>query len=187
MALLPGSTAINAGTSGAGIPATDQRGLGRVGGVDIGAFESQGFTIAVTSGSGQSAGVFTAFSNALIAKVTANNLIEPVVGGLVTFTSPVSGASASIIGSPATISAGGTASVTATANGITGSYSVSATARGITTPPIFSLTNIGQITITAPGAQTAYEDVDKTISGVSVAASGISTLTVTLGVSHGKR
>ena len=44
MALLPGSPAIDAGTSGPGIPATDQRGLGRVGAVDIGAFESQGFT-----------------------------------------------------------------------------------------------------------------------------------------------
>jgi hypothetical protein len=40
MALLPGSPAINAGTSGAGIPANDQRGLSRVGAVDIGAFES---------------------------------------------------------------------------------------------------------------------------------------------------
>jgi hypothetical protein len=41
MALLPGSPAIDAGTSGPGIPATDQRGLGRVGAVDIGAFEVQ--------------------------------------------------------------------------------------------------------------------------------------------------
>jgi hypothetical protein len=40
MALLPGSPAINAGTS-AGAPSTDQRGLGRVGAVDIGAYELQ--------------------------------------------------------------------------------------------------------------------------------------------------
>jgi hypothetical protein len=60
MALLPGSPAIDAG-SNALIPAgitTDQRGVGfpRIvnGTVDIGAFESSGFTIAVTSGSGQS-------------------------------------------------------------------------------------------------------------------------------------
>ena len=51
MALLPGSPAINAGTSGPGIPATDQRGLGRVGAVDIGAFESQGFTLTPVAGS----------------------------------------------------------------------------------------------------------------------------------------
>src|SRR5438045_8503037 len=37
-ALLPGSPAINAGNS-SGAPATDQRGAGRVGPVDIGAYE----------------------------------------------------------------------------------------------------------------------------------------------------
>ena len=62
MALLPGSPAIDAGNN-ALIPAgvtTDQRGLSRIvnGTVDIGAFESSGFTIAVTSGSGQTAGAF---------------------------------------------------------------------------------------------------------------------------------
>ena len=59
MALLPGSPAIDAGNNSL-IPSgvtTDQRGLPRIvnGTVDIGAFESSGFTIAVTSGSGQSA------------------------------------------------------------------------------------------------------------------------------------
>lgn len=38
VALLPGSPAIDAGTS-TGAPATDQRGARRVGAVDIGAFE----------------------------------------------------------------------------------------------------------------------------------------------------
>src|SRR5262249_6816777 len=41
MALLPGSPAIDAGDSGAGIP-TDQRGANRNGDVDIGAFEFGG-------------------------------------------------------------------------------------------------------------------------------------------------
>ncbi len=87
MALLPGSPAIDAGNNGL-VPAgvtTDQRGLPRVvnGFVDIGAFESGGFTIAVSSGSGQSTAVFTAFSAPLIATVTANNPSEPVAGGLV--------------------------------------------------------------------------------------------------------
>ena len=143
--LLPGSPAIDAG-SNALIPAgvtTDQRGLPRIvnGIVDIGAFESSGFTITVTSGSGQSTGVLTAFSAPLVVTVTANNPSEPVAGGLVTFTPPPSGASATLSGSPATISATGTASVTATANGIVGSYTVAATASGITTPASFSLTN----------------------------------------------
>jgi len=145
MALLPGSPAIDAGNN-ALIPAgvtTDQRGLPRIvnGVVDIGAFESSGFTIKATSGSGQSTAVSTAFFAPLVVTVTANNPIEPVAGGLVTLTPPTSGASASLRGSPATISATGTASVTATANSTVGGYTVSATASGITTPASFSLTN----------------------------------------------
>ncbi len=98
MSLLPGSPAINAGNN-ALIPAgitTDQRGLPRVvgGTVDIGAFESSLFTIAVVSGSGQTVNVSTSFSDPLVVMVTANNPIEPVVGGQVTFTPPASGATA---------------------------------------------------------------------------------------------
>ena len=64
MALLPGSPAIDAGNN-ALIPGgvtTDQRGSSGIvnGTVDIGAFESSGFTIAPTSGSGQTAGAFPA-------------------------------------------------------------------------------------------------------------------------------
>ena len=88
-ALLPGSPAIDAGAvsiSGVTIPATDQRGLVRVGNVDIGAFESQGFTLAVASGSTpQSAYPNAAFANPLVITVTANNPAEPVDGGVVTF------------------------------------------------------------------------------------------------------
>ena len=155
MALLPGSPAIDAG-SNALIPAgvtTDQRGVGfpRIvnGTVDIGAFESSGFIVTVTSGSGQSTGPLTAFSAPLVATVTANNPSEPVAGGLVTFTALPSGASATLSGSPATISATGTASVTAAANSIVGSYTVSATASGITTPASFSLTNMWVPTFSA--------------------------------------
>jgi hypothetical protein len=182
MPLLPGSLAIDAGTS-TGAPALDQRGLGRVGAVDIGAFESQGFTIAITSGSGQSTNIATAFSAPLVVTVTANNPGEPVAGGRVTFTPPASGASATISGSPAIISATGTASVTATANGFAGSYTVSATARGITTPAGLSLAN--RPTITAPAAQTAYQNVDQPISGISIGDAPGATLTVTLSVGHG--
>jgi CSLREA domain-containing protein len=140
LALLPGSPAIDAGTS-TGAPTTDQRGSARVGNVDIGAFESGGFTIAVTSGSGQSTPISTTFGNPLIATVTAKNEGEPVAGGVVTFTSPPTGASASLTGNPATIAAGGKASVTATANGTLGAYTVSATAQGVTGSASFALTN----------------------------------------------
>jgi parallel beta-helix repeat protein len=186
MALLPGSPAIDAGNNAlvAGIT-TDQRELPRVvnGTVDIGAFESSGFTIALVSGSGQSTNLSTAFSAPQVVKVTAINSSEPVTGGQVTFTAPASGASATFTGSPATIGADGTASVTATANGTAGSYAVSATASGITTPASFSLTN--RPTIGVPAAQTAYENVDLVFSGISIGDAAGATLTVTLGVSHG--
>ena len=146
LAELPGSPAIDAGNN-ALIPAgitTDQRGLIRIvnGTVDIGAFESSEFTIAVTSGSGQSTPVSTAFPDPLVATVTANNPIEPVAGGLVTFTTPEVGASATLSGNPATITTAGTVSVSADANAIGGNYTVGAGARGITDSASFSLTNM---------------------------------------------
>jgi hypothetical protein len=154
MALLPGSPALDAGNDN-NIPSgvtTDQRGLPRIvnGTVDIGAFESSGFTIAVTSGSGQTAGAV--FPAPLVATVTANNPLEPMAGGLVTFTPPASGASAILSGSPAVISASGTASVTAANNGFGGSYIVSATASGAPVAASFGLTNLALVSIAvSPG------------------------------------
>ena len=154
MALLPGSPAIDAGSNSL-IPSgvtTDGRGLTRIvnGNVDIGAFESSGFTFAFTSGSGQSAGGWPTsgeFSAPLVVTVTAKNSNEPVAGGQVTFTAPASGASAVLTGNPATISASGTASVTATRNGVAGSYIVSATARGAPVKASFLLTNVALVSI----------------------------------------
>ncbi|HQR36447.1 MAG TPA: right-handed parallel beta-helix repeat-containing protein, partial [Blastocatellia bacterium] len=60
-ALLPGNPAIDAGTA-TGAPTTDQRGIARVGTTDIGAYESRGFTMALSSGNNQSATVNTAFA-----------------------------------------------------------------------------------------------------------------------------
>jgi len=144
-ALLPGSPAIDAGAasiSGVTIPDVDQRGLGRVGNVDIGAFESQGFTLAVAAGSTpQSAYVNATFANPLAVTVTANNGIEPVDGGVVTFLAPGSGSSATLSATTATIAAGA-ASVTATANGTAGGpYTVSASTAGAAAPASFVLTN----------------------------------------------
>ena len=168
MALLPGSPAINAGDNSL-IPAgvtTDQRGPGfpRIvnGTVDIGAFESSGFTIAVTSGSGQSANITEPFANPLVVTVTANNSFEPVAGGQVTFNAPTSGASASLSVNLATIAADGMASTTPTANASAGSYAVTATATGVTNPASFSLTNVVSLVVnttsdsayTAPGVNT---------------------------------
>jgi len=140
-ALLPGSPAINAGTSSSA-PDNDQRGSSRVGSVDIGAFESQGFTLAIAGGNNQSAGASTNFGSPLSVAVTANIATEPVNGGQLTFTPPASGASATINTNPATI-ANGTASSTATANTVLGGpYNVAAATGGATASVTFSLTNV---------------------------------------------
>ena len=140
MPLLPGSPAIGKGTT-AGAPATDQRGLPRAGPVDIGAFESQGFTLAPVAGSTpQSARAGTPFSNPLAVTVTANSPLEPVDGGVINFAAPATGASATLSAATATI-AGGAASVTATANSTLGTYTVSASALGAGPGGGFDLTN----------------------------------------------
>ena len=148
MALLPGSPAIHAGSAnipGVTIPTTDQRGESRTGGVDIGAFESQGFTLTPVAGSTpQTAFINTAFTNALAVTVTANNAVEPVEGGVVTFTAPA-GASAALSAGTATI-AGGQALITATAGATPGSYTVTASASG-SPGTTFSLANITPIAI----------------------------------------
>jgi len=140
MPLLPGSPAINAGTS-TGAPATDQRGSPRVGAVDIGAFESSGFTVSMTSGSGQQTLINNAFAAPLVGTVTANNPLEPVEGGQVTFSGPASGAGASFSNPVATIAANGIVSTNVTANAIGGTYNVSLGGAGIGSPVNFSLTN----------------------------------------------
>ncbi len=96
LALLPGSPAINAGNN-SGAPATDQRGITRPqqGTVDIGAFESRGFTLTRTSGNAQTAVVNTAFAAPLVTTVSSA-FSEPVQDGVVTFAAPGSGASAAL-------------------------------------------------------------------------------------------
>jgi len=87
--LLPGSAAID-GTS-ANCLATDQRGVARGATCDIGAFESQGFNLALGYGNNQTTVVNTVFANPLQVGVIASGAGEPVTGGIVTFTGPSSG------------------------------------------------------------------------------------------------
>jgi uncharacterized repeat protein (TIGR01451 family) len=145
-ALLPGSPALNAGNN-AGAPATDQRGIARPqqDTVDIGAYESRGFVLSTVSGTPQSAVINTAFAAPLVVGVVANQVIEPVDGGQVSFTAPGAGASASLASNPATI-AGGQASVIAMANATIGAYNVTAAAGGATGAPSFALTNLPDCT-----------------------------------------
>ena len=130
LALLPGSAAINAGDS-AGCNSLDQRGVTRPAACDIGAFESQGFTLTKTGGDSQSTMINTAFTNPLTLSVTSA-FSEPVNNGQVTFTGPSSGASTNPTVNNATVASGGV-SRTVTANSTTGGpYNVTASAAGAT-------------------------------------------------------
>jgi hypothetical protein len=153
MALLPGSPAIDAGSNALAVDAnntpltTDQRGVARIinGTVDIGAFESRSFTIAITSGSAQNTTVGTGFLNPLVVTVTSH-YGDPVQGGVVTFAAPAGGASAALAGGSGTtatakIDPADQAAVGALANTVAGSYAVTASARGASFSAGFSLTN----------------------------------------------
>ena len=178
LALLPGSLAIDAGSYSL-IPfgvSTDQRGEPRVVNdtVDIGAFESQGFTLTPVAGSTpQGAVTTTAFAAPLAVTVTANDPAEPVAGGVVTFTvNPADGASASLSSTTATIGSGGTAQVNATANAVIGAYSVTATVAGASAPASFSLTNQLQPVFSGLSAPSIIYGTASVVFSGSIAAGG---------------
>jgi autotransporter-associated beta strand protein len=116
-------------------------------------------SIAVVTGSGQSATVNTTFTNSLVATIT-DGFGNPVSGVAVTFTAPTNGASASV-GSLITVTTGsnGQASDTITANTIAGGYSVTATAAGVGVSASFAETNLAgaaaSISVTSGAGQSA--------------------------------
>ena len=76
--------------------------------------------------------------------VTANNPIEPVNGGVVTFVSPSRGQwSTAIFPAPSAVIANGQAAITAAPNNVDGSYSVVGSASGLSAS--FDLTNAGPV------------------------------------------
>ena len=175
VALLPGSPAIGAGTTVSGVT-TDQRGLPLDSPTpDIGAFQSQGFTLTAVGVTSESLAPGTSVT--LAVTVSANNPSEPVTGGVVTFNAGSGGgASATLTGAQATIGAtmiGGTsytdaAIVTATANATPGSYTVKATTAGAAAPVDFAVTNLIELSFSGPGVanQTiTYGTASVTISG----------------------
>jgi hypothetical protein len=141
MALLPGSPAIDAGIVVSGVT-TDQRGITRPQGSapDIGAFESRGFVLTIVSGQDLRTQVGSAFAGTLVVAVLSP-FGEPVAGGLVTFTAPVTGAAADFVSATAIIGSNGRASTTALANGFRGNYSVTIAAAGANNTVAVSLTN----------------------------------------------
>jgi Big-like domain-containing protein/dockerin type I repeat protein len=99
-------------------------------------------SIVVSTGSGQSATISSAFANPLVAKVTDAGGVA-VAGASVTFAVPATGPSATITSTnPTGTNASGLASVNVSANATPGGpYSVTATVGSLTTSPGFSLTN----------------------------------------------
>ncbi|HEX9002702.1 MAG TPA: putative Ig domain-containing protein, partial [Blastocatellia bacterium] len=178
-ALLPGSPAINAGTS-SGAPATDQRGITRVGNTDIGAFESRGFTLAIAGGNNQSAVTSTAFANPLAVLVTSA-FSEPVNGGQITFTLPGSGPSANLANNPATITGGTATTGTVTANAVTGGpYPVAATTNGAPAGVNFFLTNTCQTITVSPATLAGNATTGQTFTQTFTQMNGTGAITWSL-------
>ncbi len=194
-ALLPSSRAIDAGdncvvltsTSGGCLTSpltTDQRDTGFArqvnGTVDIGAFESRGFTLSVTGGSLQYSPIFLAFGSPLVATVSSASS-EPVGGGMVTFTAPSSGASGTFPGNVNTVNittsgSGVATSPTFTANGLAGGpYNVVASI-GTGLPSVnFALTNKGNQTITFGALPNkTFGDPDFIVSATASSALAVS-------------
>ena len=146
-ALLPNSPALNAGNNANAPVGNDQRGATRIFGgvVDIGAFESQGFSLTPLSNTTpQSTNINTSFPQLLGVQVTENFVNSPIPAPniLVTFTPSSSSANGVFAGNTniLTNNLGIALAPTFTANGIPGSYEVTATATGFK-PATFTLTN----------------------------------------------
>lgn len=179
-ALLPGSPAIDAGdncvvlASGSGgclaTPlTTDQRGVTRQvnGTVDMGAYESRGFTLSATSGTPQSAPVFTFFAPLVVTVGSVGG--DPVAGGVVQFVSPASGPSTIFTNNSntvlETINANGTANPAPLANLIAGGpYTVTATISGVPGSAAFSLTNTQAATTTVVTSSSNPSDVTQSVT-----------------------
>ena len=194
-ALLPGSLAIDAGdncvtlasSSGGCLTtplSTDQRGFSRQVNmiVDIGAFESRGFTFSATSGTPQSTPVNTRFAPLVVTVSSAAG--DPVAGGFVIFRSPTSGATAIFDTGTndilISINASGQASTTPTANGIAGGpYNATATINGIASSASFSLTNNQAATNTAVTSSSNPSDLTQSVTfSATVTSTGTPTGTV---------
>jgi hypothetical protein len=142
-------------------------------------------SIAVVSGSGQSATAGTSFAQPLVV-VVMDQYQNLVPGVTVSFAVPNSGASAILMGSPATTGSNGQASVTATANTIPGSYTVTASTAGVTPSAMFSLDNLYAIVPTFDqtkvhtGGSTIPITIQVTNQGKNIGSSSLSVTAVSV-------
>jgi CSLREA domain-containing protein len=164
MALLPGSVAIDAGDNAA-CTTTDERGVIRSGYApcDVGAFESRGFNLSISSGNDQATKINLAFPLPLSVTVSSSNS-EPVNGGKISFAGPIAGARALPVTGTKTI-VNGTVGIALTANSITGTYHYTASTRGAANA-VFNLQNV---------------DSDANILTISKAGTGDGVVTPTVG------
>ncbi len=180
--LLPGSPAIDAAEA-ATCPAGDQRGVSRpVGsGCDMGAFESQGFTLAVVGGSPQVATIDLDFAAPLSVTVTSS-YTEPVDGGIVSFVGSDSGASATPASQRVTI-VNGRAGVAVAANSIYGAHTFTASMAGATAAAKFSLHNVSPSTTSLANAPTSSVRGDEVTftATVDAGATGVVTFSTETG------
>jgi large repetitive protein len=138
--LLSGTPTVS-GTFPITVTATDKNGCTGAGSVytlhiDAGAPA----TITATGGTPQSAAINTMFAQPLQVTVS-DGFGNPVSGATVAFAGPGSGASAVLSATSAATDGAGRASVTATANSVSGSYQVTASVAALTPVP-FLLTNL---------------------------------------------
>jgi uncharacterized repeat protein (TIGR01451 family) len=155
--LLLGSPAIDGGDpagcmGGDGLLTTDQRGAGRVGRCDIGAYEytapGAAAFVSAFGGTPQRAPPSVTFYWPLQAAVL-DGAGSPVGGATVSFVGPVSGVGGTFADSGAhtttalTDEAGIASAAVFTANALTGTYTVTVTVGGVVTPVHFSLANFG--------------------------------------------
>jgi hypothetical protein len=140
--LLPGSPAIGSGAAAPGVPSVDQRGIARSGRIDIGAFQTQGFTLTKTAGDNQRMNPSLAFAPLVVTVASiGSGGAEPVAGGQILFTAPATGASIATPTATSAIASDATASISPVANGQPGGpYLVTASA-GAESTTAFSLTN----------------------------------------------
>ena len=114
--------------------------------VDIGAFESRGFTMTITGGDNQVIVAKTAFPVPLCVALSSA-FAEPVAGGVRTFSAPTSGPSAAFpSGTTATLDAAGHPSISPTANIDSGTYLITAKMTG-SLPVDFHLESVGGNTV----------------------------------------
>ncbi len=187
-ALLPGSPALDAGNN-ADVPAgvtTDERGFPRIVDttVDIGAFESSGFT--VTPQAPVASINRTLISQSFVSptdgsthvtfqvSVAPKNLAEPIAGGVLTFAAiPGGGGDSATPQTPSvTLNATGVASTQAVANGIASpavgtTYQLNASAGGKNTAGSFSLFNqkVTSFFYNVPGGNTTAASPQNAQSG----------------------